>query len=489
MTVKAGHIFIPGLLLFFLLVPEPAMAETGEHAGYHLAGAGLSGWWVLPFAGTLLSIAVWPLADRCFWDRHFGKVLVFWAALFLLPCWLFHGGRVAAYVLLETMILEYLPFVILLLALFTISGGIRLAGSLVGTPKLNTFILFLGTVLASWMGTTGAAMLFIRPLLRANAHRRYRVHTIVFFIFLVANIGGSLTPLGDPPLFLGFLKGVTFFWTTVHLLSKTLFLSVALLSLFFVLDSCLYRREGCPRPREERPEPLRLEGLVNLPLLAAVVGLVLLSGLWSDDTKFNIWADIYLGLPDLTRDLGLLALTILSVFLTKPEIRRGNGFTWEPIIEVAKIFAGIFVTIVPAIAILRAGAEGALSGLVALTSSADGQPVNYMYFWLTGGLSSFLDNAPTYLVFFNLAGGDARHLMDVLPGTLAAISAGAVFMGATTYIGNAPNFMVRSIAEENGVKMPSFFGYMVWSMGILLPLFILVTYLFFVCRPPDLKTN
>jgi Na+/H+ antiporter NhaD/arsenite permease-like protein len=225
---------------------------------------------------------------------------------------------------------------------------------------------------------------------------------------------------------------------------------------------------------------LRLEGLVNLPLLAAVVGLVLLSGLWSADTKFNIWADIYIGLPDLTRDLGLLALTFLSVLLTKPEIRQGNGFTWEPIIEVAKIFAGIFVTIVPAITILRAGPEGALSGLVALTSSADGQPVNYMYFWLTGVLSSFLDNAPTYLVFFNLAGGDARHLMDVLPGTLTAISAGAVFMGANTYIGNAPNFMVRSIAEENGVKMPSFFGYMVWSMVILLPLFILVTFIFFI---------
>jgi Na+/H+ antiporter NhaD/arsenite permease-like protein len=278
---------------------------------------------------------------------------------------------------------------------------------------------------------------------------------------------------------LGFLKGVSFFWTATHLWDKMLFVAILLLGLYFALDSFLYRLEGRPRQAGERLEPLRVDGLVNFPLLAAVIGLVLLSGLWSADTRFQVWADLYVTLPSLTRDLGLLGLTVLSMVLTRAEVRRGNGFTWEPIIEVAKLFAGIFVTMVPAIAILRAGADGALAGLVALASSADGQPVNHMYFWLTGLLSSFLDNAPTYLVFFNLAGGEARQLMEVMPETLAAISAGAVFMGANTYIGNAPNFMVRVIADENGVKMPSFFGYMAWSAGILFPIFGLVTFIFF----------
>ena len=476
--MKAG----PWLVLA-LLTPlgaaAPALAETGEHAAYHLDGAGLAGWWALPFAGILLSIAVGPLIDRHFWDRHFGKVASVWAVLFIVPSWLVHGGRVAAYVLLETLLLEYLPFVILLLALFTIAGGIRLTGTLVGTPRVNTLMLLVGTLLASLMGTTGSAMLLVRPLLRANAHRRHRVHTVIFLIFLVANIGGSLTPLGDPPLFLGFLKGVTFFWPAIHLFDKMLFVAAVLLGLYFALDAFLYRREGRPRPGGEGFEPLRLEGLVNFPLLAGVVGLVLLSGLWPVEARFHVWADIDLTLPGLVRDLGLLGLTVLSLVLTGAEVRRGNGFTWEPIIEVAKLFAGIFVTMAPAIAILRAGTEGALAGLVALASSADGQPVNHMYFWLTGLLSSFLDNAPTYLVFFNLAGGEARQLMETMPETLAAISAGAVFMGANTYIGNAPNFMVRVIADENGVKMPSFFGYIAWSAGILFPLFVLVTLIFF----------
>lgn len=476
-TMKA----IPWLVLALLplLGAAPALAETGEHAAYHLDGAGLTGWWALPFAGILLSIAVGPLVDRHFWDRHFGKVAFGWAVLFIIPCWLVHGGRVAAYVILETLLLEYLPFVFLLLALFTIAGGIRLSGTLVGTPRVNTLMLLVGTLLASLMGTTGAAMLLVRPLLRANAHRRHRVHTVVFLIFLVANIGGSLTPLGDPPLFLGFLKGVTFFWPAIHLFEKMLFVAAVLLALYFAIDAFLYRREGRPRPVGEKLEPLRLEGLANFPLLGAVLGLVLLSGLWPGDTRIHVWADIEVTLPNLARDVGLLGLTVLSMLLTRAEVRRGNGFTWEPIIEVAKLFAGIFVTMVPAIAILRAGADGALAGLVALASSADGQPVNHMYFWLTGLLSSFLDNAPTYLVFFNLAGGEARQLMEAVPETLAAISAGAVFMGANTYIGNAPNFMVRVIADENGVKMPSFFGYMAWSVVILCPLFVLVTLIFF----------
>jgi len=477
--MKVLRVVVPGFLSLLLAAAGPDLAWAAE--AHHLTGAELSGWWALPFAGMLLSIALGPLLIHHVWEPHFGKASFGWAALFLIPCAFVFGPNVAVYVAVETMLLEYMPFVILLLALFTIAGGIRLAGSLAGTPKVNFLILLIGTVLASAMGTTGAAMLLIRPLLRANAHRRYRVHSVVFFIFLVANIGGSLTPLGDPPLFLGFLKGVPFFWPAVNLFHKALFMWVALLLIYYVLDTVLYNKEGRPRPEAEGPaERLRLEGGVNFLLLGGVVGLVLLSGVWVSEVRFHIWADIYLELPNLVRDAGLLGLAGLSLVLTRKAIRQGNGFTWEPIAEVAILFAGIFVTMAPAIAILRAGTEGALGPLVALAAGPGGQPINYMYFWLTGVLSSFLDNAPTYLVFFNLAGGEAAHLINELSATLAAISAGAVFMGANTYIGNAPNFMVRSIAIENGVKMPSFFGYMVWSTGILVPIFVLVTFVFFL---------
>ncbi len=465
--------------------PDFAVAAEGHgDASLHLPGAGLSGWWALPFIGLLLSIALAPLALPHFWHHHFGKVAAGWALAFIIPCWLAFGGGVAFYNILETILLEYVPFVILLLALFTIAGGIRLTGSLVGTPKLNAILILLGTFLASWMGTTGAAMLFIRPLLRANAHRRYRVHTVVFFIFLVANIGGSLTPLGDPPLFLGFLKGVTFFWTAGHLLVKTGFMVVVLLGVYLVLDSILYNREGRPVPDERGPqEKIGILGGVNFLLLAGVVVMVLISGLWKSGVQFTLWADISLTLPNIVRDLALLGLAGLSMALTPHDVRRGNDFTWEPIKEVAKLFAGIFITMMPVLKILAAGEQGALKPLVALATGADGQPINHMYFWLTGALSSFLDNAPTYLVFFSMAGGEsadiANHLMNNLPGTLTAISAGAVFMGANTYIGNAPNFMVRSIAIEQGVKMPSFFGYMAWSVGILIPLFLITTFIFF----------
>ncbi|MDR1044172.1 MAG: sodium:proton antiporter [Candidatus Adiutrix sp.] len=466
--------------LLVLAAPGAALA-AGEHGAYHLNGSLLSGWWALPFAGMLLSIALCPLLTPKFWHHHFGKVSLAWALIFLIPCWLAFGWGVALYTALETILCEYLSFVILLLALFTIAGGIRLTGSLVGTPKLNTLLIFIGTVLASWMGTTGAAMLFIRPLLRANAHRRHRVHTVVFFIFLVANIGGSLTPLGDPPLFLGFLKGVSFFWTTTNLFTTMVFLTVLLLAVYFIVDSVLYNKEGRPRPDQTGPqEPFGFQGQVNFILLLGVVGMVLVSGLWSTEAAVNVWADITLTVPNMVRDLVLLGLAGLSLKLTPSEIRRGNDFTWDPIVEVAKLFAGIFITMTPAIAILRAGPDGALRDLVALATTADGQPINHMYFWMTGALSSFLDNAPTYLVFFNMAGGEADTLMNVIPGTLAAISTGAVFMGANTYIGNAPNFMVRSIAIEQGVKMPSFFGYMAWSVGILIPSFILVTLIFLI---------
>ena len=464
-------------VLTAVLIPGLALAASAGHPT--LPGAELSILWVIPFACMLLSIAVMPLAMPHFWHHHFGKVSVFWGLAFLVPCLIVYGFSITLYEFLHTMLLEYVSFLILLFSLFTVAGGVRLTGSLVGTPLVNTVILAVGTILASWMGTTGAAMLLIRPLLRANAHRKFKVHSVVFFIFLVANIGGSLTPLGDPPLFLGFLKGVSFFWTTKALFLKTLFLSAALLGIYFLIDVVLYAKEGKPVPADSlnKKEKLGLDGKVNLLLLVGIVCAVLMSGL----VQLGEFVNVY-GVPlegqNILRDVLLLVLAGVSLKLTTTECRDLNGFSWAPIEEVAKLFLGIFISMIPAIQILRAGTEGALAPLIRMVSQ-DGQPVNYMYFWLTGMLSSFLDNAPTYLVFFNTAGGDATQLMGSMGGTLAAISAGAVFMGANSYIGNAPNFMVRSIAEDQGVKMPSFFGYMAWSFGILVPLFGVMTFIFF----------
>ena len=434
--------------------------------------------WIVPFVGILLSIAIFPLVAPDIWHHHFGKISLFWGVSFILPFLMKEGVSITLYEILHVSLLEYIPFIILLLALFTISGGVRLTGSLVGTPVVNTLIILIGTVLASWMGTTGAAMLLIRPLIRANALREKKTHIIVFFIFLVANIGGSLTPLGDPPLFLGFLKGVDFFWTTKSMIIPMLFMVISLLIIFYSYDSFLYNKENIIYEKTSDEKPLGLEGSFNLYLLLGVIAAVLLSGFWKPNVSFNIYY-VDVELQNITRDIILLALTYVSWTMTSMEIRNKNEFTWFPIEEVAKLFAGIFITIIPAIAILKAGTKGALAPVVASVTSEAG-PVNIMYFWLTGILSSFLDNAPTYLVFFNTAGGDATILMTEKYNTLLAISMGAVFMGANTYIGNAPNFMVKSISESSGVEMPSFFGYFFkWSIPILMPLFIIVTYLFF----------
>ncbi len=477
MPGAVGRVSI-ALAVAFVLLPGGSMAA--EHgAAPHLDGSELGLLWALPFLGILLSIAVWPLVAPVFWHHHFGKISFAWALAFLLPGLATFGFELTAYELLHTALLEYVPFIILLFALFTITGGIYVRGAVVGTPGFNVALLALGTVLASWMGTTGAAMALIRTLIRANAWRRTRTHVVIFFIFLVANIGGSLTPLGDPPLFLGFLKGVPFFWTTVHMLGPMLFVSLLLLGLFYLIDRRALARDGVAVPERAADEPLAIEGWHNFLLLLGVVLSVLLSGLWRPHITFELY-HVELELQNLVRDGLLLLLAAISWITTPIEVRERNEFSWFPIQEVAKLFAGIFVTIIPTIAILKAGPEGALAPVVNLVTRADGTPNDAMYFWATGLLSSFLDNAPTYLVFFNTAGGDAVTLTGPLATTLLAISAGAVFMGANTYIGNAPNFMVRAIAEEMGVPMPSFFGYMMWSAVILLPLFVLVTWLWFL---------
>jgi Na+/H+ antiporter NhaD/arsenite permease-like protein len=390
------------------------------------------------------------------------------------------GANLAGENLVHALFAEYIPFIVLLTALYAVSGGIFIRGNLHGSPGLNTAILAIGAFLASFMGTTGASMLMIRPLIRANDNRKHVAHVVVFFIFIVSNAGGSLTPLGDPPLFLGFLKGVDFFWTLQHLFPQSLFLMGSLLVIFFVLDSWYYHKREEIQVNDPTPDSRQIgfDGKVNFVLLAGVVALVLMSGLWKSDVAFDV-AGTEVGLPGLVRDAGLLLIILISLKLTPSQVHADNQFGWGPMQEVAKLFAGIFLTIIPVIAMLKAGVNGPFGAVVSAVTNPDGSPNVMMYFWITGLLSSFLDNAPTYLVFFNTAGGDAQILMTTLAPTLAAISAGAVFMGANSYIGNAPNLMVKAIAEDRGIKMPSFFGYMVWSMCVLIPLFIVMTFIWF----------
>lgn len=473
---RVGMAMLP--LLVPLLTATPALASEGGHA---LDGASLGVLWAVPFVGILLSIALFPLLAPHFWHHHFGKVAAAWGLAFVLPFVLSAGPVAVVEPLAETLFLDYLPFVILLTALFTIAGGILVSGNLHGSPRTNLTLIGIGTLLASVVGTTGASMVMIRPLLRANDGRRHNIHVVIFFIFLVSNIGGSLTPLGDPPLFLGYLKGVSFFWTTAHIFLETGFAAIALLALFYAIDLRLYRNDADFRGKfDPTPDTGRvgIEGGINIALLAVVVGAVLMSGSWKPGIGFHVLG-VELELQNLCRDGVLILAALASLMLTPKPLRLRNGFEWGPILEVAKLFAGIFVTIIPVLAMLRAAHDGAFAPLVELVTAPDGTPVDAMYFWATGLLSSFLDNAPTYLVFFNLAGGDPAHLMGEMSSTLVAISAGAVFMGANSYIGNAPNFMVKSIAEGAGVKMPSFFGYMAWSVGILIPLFGLMTVVFF----------
>jgi Na+/H+ antiporter NhaD/arsenite permease-like protein len=443
-------------------------------------GAQLTAVWGIPFAGILLCIALMPLLTPHFWHHHYGKVVAAWSLAFFIPFAVMFGANLAGENLVHALFAEYIPFIVLLTALYAVSGGIFIRGNLHGSPSLNTAILAIGAFLASFMGTTGASMLMIRPLIRANDNRKHVAHVVVFFIFIVSNAGGSLTPLGDPPLFLGFLKGVDFFWTLQHLFPQSLFLMGSLLVIFFVLDSWYYHKREEIQVNDPTPDSRQIgfDGKVNFVLLAGVVALVLMSGLWKSDVAFDV-AGTEVGLPGLVRDAGLLLIILISLKLTPSQVHADNQFGWGPMQEVAKLFAGIFLTIIPVIAMLKAGVNGPFGAVVSAVTNPDGSPNVMMYFWITGLLSSFLDNAPTYLVFFNTAGGDAQILMTTLAPTLAAISAGAVFMGANSYIGNAPNLMVKAIAEDRGIKMPSFFGYMVWSMCVLIPLFIVMTFIWF----------
>mgnify|MGYP000129695458 CR=1 FL=1 len=469
-------------VLAILLLQMASLWASGTAPDAVSLGETLPLWSCLPFAGMLLSIALFPLLAPGFWHHHFVKVSFGWAAALAVP-FILSYGMTAVHEIVHILLADYVPFIILLWSLYTVSGGILLKGSLTGTPLVNVLILLLGTVLASIMGTTGAAMLLIRPFLRANSHRKNRSFMVVFFIFLVANIGGALTPLGDPPLFLGFLHGVPFFWT-LHLLPHLLVAAGVLLAVYFLLDWMAWRKEfpEGPKPVSGNQERLRLLGAHNFLFLVGILGAVLMSGVIHLG-EVNVLG-VHRGIQDWLRDGILILMGILSLATTSITIREDNQFTWFPILEVAYLFIGIFITMIPCLAILKAGSKGHLAFLI----NAVREPVHY--FWATGTLSGFLDNAPTYLTFFSTALGsfypgmpEAQAVPKLIAESsiyLKAVSAGAVFFGACSYIGNAPNFMVRSIAEESGTPMPSFFGYILrYTLVFLVPTFVVVTFVFF----------
>jgi Na+/H+ antiporter NhaD/arsenite permease-like protein len=438
-------------------------------------GAQLALWAIVPFALMLLSVAILPLAAESWFGRNRNKAIV--AAVLGVPTIIYLVsvfGRLGLDRVGSTAE-EYVSFLILLFALFTISGGIYLTGNLVATPRTNLSFLAVGALLASFIGTMGASMVLIRPLLRANSERKYSRHTIVFFIFAVSNGGGLLTPLGDPPLFLGFLRGVPFGWT-LGLWPQWLLVNVLVLVAYAALEYRNYRKEPETAKRMDLADyvPMRLKGGLNVILLGLVIVTVALSG---QLTTLNE----RLSFP-FVREVVLVVLSLISLRFGPRGPRASNHFTWGPIAEVAILFAGIFATMIPALALLEA--KGASIGVT--------HP--WQYFWATGGLSSFLDNAPTYLVFTSLAQGQVGAATvggltstQMVPGLgmapaqlLAAISCGAVFMGAMTYVGNAPNFAVKAVAEHSGLRMPSFFGYMGYSVAVLVPTFLIVTAVFFL---------
>lgn len=435
--------------------------------------------WAVPFAGLLLSIAIFPLAAEDFWHHHYGKVTLFWSALVAGALVYQFGGYATWQQVFQTAVHHYIPFLCMIGALFTLGGGINIKMRGHATPTLNTLLLALGGILASIIGTTGAAMLLIRPVIKLNKFRRKNSHVVIFFIFIVANIGGCLTPLGDPPLFLGFLNEIDFFWPLKNLYQPLLTISLPLLAIFWGVDHYFfYHDPKIPDPEhEEMDAKIKISGKRNLILLPGVMIIVMLNGLWKDCPSSE-WFGIRVELCDMLRDLSLISLALFSKVITSKKVYEDNHFSWEPYKEVVKLFAGIFIALIPVTAMLEAGTAGAFKPMVEL-ANANGVPNDFIYYWLTGLLSAFLDNAPAYLVFFHMAGGEPDVLMGALNSTLMAISAAAVFMGAMTYIGNAPNFMVKAIAEHQKIKMPTFMGYMAWSCGVLLPLFLVMTFIFF----------
>jgi len=462
---------------------SPAAAAGGESAGHT---AGVPFWLCLPFAALLACIAVFPVVKPHWWEKHQPIVVALCSMAFLIPFAVLGGVGSAAEIVLECIVNDYLTFIVLLFGLFCVAGNITLEGDLAGSPRVNVALLLFGTLLSSLIGTTGASMLMVRPMIKMNSWRRRKRHVMVFFIFLVSNIGGCLTPIGDPPLLMGFTRGVPFFWS-LRLFPIMVFNTVILLAVFYFLDKRAYRADiisGCKPDISKPGTTVSIRGLHNLIFLGMIVAAVILSGTLPNLPMFqdsnghvlgiHIFGHVTLTIPAIIEVVIILAAALLSFKTTDSSIRQSNHFTWNAIQEVAVLFIGIFITMQPALMLLKE--YGANLGL----------ETPFQMFWVTGALSSFLDNTPTYLVFLTtacsmgFAEGVATALGIIPVEMLTAISCGAVFMGANSYIGNAPNFMVKAISDENGVSMPSFFGYLLWSLGFLVPVFLLDSLLFFL---------
>ncbi len=429
--------------------------------------------WAVPFLGVLASVAVLPALVPRFWHRRAGLVAGFWIACLLLGQAVATGPASAAASAWHALLIEYLPFVTLLFALYAAGGGVLIRGGPAGRPAGNTAMLAAGMVLGMVMGQAGAAMVLINPLLHANAHRRRKVHLVLFVIVLVANASGALTPLGNPPLYIGFLEGVPFFWTTRHLVLPLLLLAGVLLATFYLVD----RRLAAGERAAPAPARLRIRGWGNAVLILLTGAVVLAQNATTGGEVLLFGQQV--AVTRLVAIVAFVAVTILSATLTPLAIRRANEFAWEPMMEVGKLFLAIFITIEPVLRMLEAGLHGPLAWVLRLTLDGAGDPRPAAYFWLAGILSALLDNAPTYLVFFKLAGLHPAFQPEQVR-ELTALSAGAVFFGGLTYIGNAPNMMLRGVAAHRGVRMPGFFGFMMMAAVMLLPVFVLLTVVFFL---------
>lgn len=432
-------------------------------------------WILLPFVAMLLCIAIAPLVAEKEWEKNLNKFAVSMVLGSVVAIWMVANNNAEnefTHKLVHQMVFDYVPFILLLTALFVVTGGIHVKGDIQATPKVNTLILAIGFVLASLMGTTGAAMLLIRPLLATNSQRKYTTHTVLFFIALVANTGGLLTPLGDPPLFLLYLRGAEFTWF-LSLLPIWAFVGISLLVIYFLLDTYYYtKREALEHLMHDarEQEPIRIDGNINFLWLACVVASVMFINSGYIPAMGEEHAPIYI---KLLREIVLVAIIFLSLYTTKKQVREANHYSWAPIIEVAVLFVGIFATMTPALIYLNANAAN-----LGLTEP-------WQFYYSAGTLSSFLDNAPTAVAFHSVATGlpmteGVPMVAGVQEVLLKAIATASVFFGAMTYIGNGPNFMVKAIAEESGLRMPSFFGYMFkFSLVVLLPLYIIIQLIFF----------
>lgn len=425
--------------------------------------------WAVPFLGIIFSMSFVPLLAPDFWKKNAKNVPFFWMALYLIGVAVNFSMKDLAESLIKPIIDDYIPFIILISTLFIVSGGIFVDFSRNADPMFNTLLLFAGSVIAGWLGTTGAAMLLIRPFLRANSERKYKTHLMMFFIFLVANIGGAATPLGDPPLFIGFLKGVDFFWFIKHLYPVLFGTILVVCTIFFVVDFLLFRSERRSDIEYEKVT-FAVHGKSNLCLIALISLIVVFCNFKGE---FVVWGET-VHYSSVLRNVLLISISVISMKITPDYVRKKNDFSFAPIREIAELFAGIFVTVTPIIAILHQGTSGEFKMIFDWIAPA-GEFIAARCFWASGLLSSVLDNAPTFLIFFHLTSGEAETLMTAKAYLLRAISISTVFMGALTYLGNAPNLMVKSIALNYGVKVPSFIGYIGWSCAILLPVFIIIS--------------